>query len=254
MSPNSGENHYFKTTGLAKSFDGREILRGVDAEIPREKATVILGGSGAGKSVYLKHLNGLLRPDCGSVSIKGTSIDEFSEDRLSEYRRKIGFLFQHGALFDSLSVGENVAFPLVESRSCSHSEIELRVEESLSKVGLSGEQEKMPAALSGGMRKRVALARAIVARPECILYDEPTAGLDPVLARSIIALIRSLQEDLQLTTVVVTHNMGAVREIADHLIFIDQGHALFSGSWDEFQTSAEPRIQQFLEAGTDYSD
>ena len=239
---------YFEVSDLRQALAGQEVLRGVSFSVPRGRATVVLGGSGAGKSVLLKHLNGLLRPVSGSVKVAGADLGALSERELRPIRRRIGVLFQDGALFDSMDVGENVAFPLRESGEKDEAALAARVEEVLSLVDLQGQQRKMPAALSGGMRKRVSLARAIAPRPDALLYDEPTAGLDPVLSESIVRLIRRLKEELRLTTVMVTHNLGAMRHVADQVVFLKHGLVRYAGSVAGLDRSGDEAVREFLRA------
>ncbi len=236
---------FFVVEGLTKAFDGKPILNGATFTIPRGKTTVILGGSGAGKSVLLKHLNGLFTPDAGTVSVDGESLAGKHESELIPIRRRIGILFQNGALFDSMTVAENVAFPLKEHSKLSHSEIASRVAETLDHVGLADAAETMPGELSGGMRKRAGLARATITHPEAMLYDEPTAGLDPVLATTIANLIIRLKEELSLTSVVVTHHLGLVRTVADQVIFLSGGAVLFQGSVAAFNASRLPALIEY---------
>lgn len=237
---------YFEIENLCQSFGDQEVLRGVSFTIPRAKTTAILGGSGAGKSVLLKHLNGLLKPRSGIVRVNDIDITMLSERQLRSIRRRIGVLFQDGALFDSMSVGENVAFPLREAGERNATRIAERVEEVLSLVGLSGEQSKRPDALSGGMRKRVSLARALAPRPDCLLYDEPTAGLDPILSENITQLIRRLQTELRITSVMVTHHLGSMRVAADHVVFLKQGVIRYEGSVSGLDESNDEAVQEFL--------
>ncbi len=239
---------YFEIEDLYQAFDGQAVLQGVSFKVPRGRTTAILGGSGAGKSVLLRHLNGLLKPISGTVRVTGIDIGAFSERQLRSIRRRIGVLFQDGALFDSMSVGENVAFPLREGGERSAKTIADRVEEVLSLVGLSGQQAKMPDALSGGMRKRVALARALAPRPDCILYDEPTAGLDPILSESITHLIRTLQSTLHITSVMVTHHLASMRYAADHVVFMKSGIVRYEGSVSQFDQSDDEAVRAFLRA------
>ncbi|MDF1738369.1 MAG: ATP-binding cassette domain-containing protein [Verrucomicrobiales bacterium] len=239
------QNDFFVVEGLTKAFHGKPVLKGTTFTIPRGKTTVILGGSGAGKSVLLKHLNGLFTPDAGTVFVDGESLAGKHESELVPIRRKIGILFQNGALFDSMSVAENVAFPLKEQSKLPHSEIASRVSETLEHVGLADAAETMPGDLSGGMRKRAGLARAIITHPEAMLYDEPTAGLDPILATTIAKLITRLKEELSLTSVVVTHHLGLVRTVADQVIFLSEGSVIFQGSVDEFNASRLPILLEY---------
>jgi phospholipid/cholesterol/gamma-HCH transport system ATP-binding protein len=239
---------YFAVNGLSKGWSGCAVLRDISFTVPRGETLVVLGGSGAGKSVLLKHLNGLHAPDSGSVAISGIPLDDMSQAELARQRRRIGMLFQHGALFDSMSLGENVAFPLRETGLRDEAEIGRRVAEVLGRVGLAEEERKNPALLSGGMVKRVALARALVANPAALLCDEPTAGLDPILTVAIVELIHRCQRELGLTCVVVTHHLGAMRKLADQVLFLDKGEVRFLGTPQELELSEDPRIQEFLEA------
>ena len=206
-----------------KIMDGKAILDGVDLAIQPRRTTVVIGPSGCGKTVLLKHMVGLLRPDRGKVFFKRHEISAMTERRLVAVRRRIGFLFQGGALFDSMSVAENVCFPLVEHEIGTEQERAARCEEVLALVGLHGQQNKFPEELSGGQKKRVALARAISLRPEVILYDEPTTGLDPIRADLINELILKLQETLGNTAVVVTHDMSSARKVGDRIVMLYGG-------------------------------
>ncbi len=248
MSLESASAPFFEIEDLRQTLGGHSILRGVSLVVPAGKTTVVLGGSGAGKSVLLKHLNGLIRPLSGSIKVKGLEIGNLSERELTGIRRKIGVLFQDGALFDSMTVGENIAFPQRESGERDETKIKQRVAEVLALVGLSGQEGKTPASLSGGMRKRVSLARAIAIRPECLLYDEPTAGLDPVLSASITRLISTMKEELRVTSVVVTHNLGAMRVLADQVIFLKDGEVHYAGTPAGLEESEDESIRDFITA------
>jgi phospholipid/cholesterol/gamma-HCH transport system ATP-binding protein len=239
---------FFEVRDLRQTLGGHEVLRGVSMSVPRGKTTVILGGSGAGKSVLLRHLNGLMKPFSGSVSVLGTDLGPLSEKALRPIRRRIGVLFQDGALFDSMSVGENVAFPLREQGVRDRGAIAARVDEVLSLVGLHGQESKRPDALSGGMRKRVSLARALATAPDCLLYDEPTAGLDPILSENITRLIGRLQTELHLTSVMVTHHLGAMRWVADQVVFLKDGLVRYAGTTKGLDESDDPAIREFLTA------
>lgn len=232
--------------GLSKSFGSKAVLRGMDLIIQDGETMVVLGRSGTGKSVILKHLIGLLKPDAGDVLVDGTSIIGLEERALTEVRRKVGMLFQSGALFDSMSVEENLAFPLKEQGVKSKQEIADRVAEALEMVDLAGEQKKRPAELSGGMRKRVGLARTIVGRPRCILYDEPTTGLDPITTDGINHLIRRLQRRLNVTSIVVTHDMKTAFHCADRIAFLHEGRRHFLGTPAELETSTDTVLSDFI--------
>jgi phospholipid/cholesterol/gamma-HCH transport system ATP-binding protein len=208
---------------------------------------VLLGKSGGGKSVFLRHLIGLMRPVSGSILFEGEDITKLKERQLEPVRRKIGMLFQDGALFDSMNVFDNVAFPLRERGERDPAIIHQKVEESLARVNMRGHEKKMPVNLSGGMRKRVALARAIISPPNVILYDEPTAGLDPIVSDSINKLIRRLQAELHVTSVVVTHDMVSCNHIADRVALLNEGRIYFTGSTEDLRTNSDPTIRDFVD-------
>jgi len=232
--------------GLTKSIGTQEILRGVDLDVERGETLAIIGRSGGGKSVLLKHLIGLMRPNSGEVWVDGQNIIGMSERDLGKIREKVGILFQGSALFDSMTVAENVAFPLWEAGERDRRKIREKVREMLEVMELEGQEEKMPVALSGGMKKRVGLARAIVRRPSCILYDEPTSGLDPVVSDSINRLIRRLQKRYGVTSVVVTHDMKSAFDVADHVAYLHEGRIYFYGTPEELRESSDQLIQDFL--------
>src|SRR3954463_8030800 len=232
--------------GLMKRIGPQEILLGIDLTVAKGETLVIIGRSGGGKSVLLKHLIGLMQPDAGEIWIDGQNIIGLSERKLAPIRTKIGILFQGGALFDSMSVEENIAFPLREAGERNPKVIGEKVREVLEVIELEGEQKKMPVNLSGGMKKRVGLARSIIRRPSCILYDEPTAGLDPVVSDSINHLIRRLQKRFQVTSIVVTHDMKSAFHIADHIAYLHEGQIYFYGTPQELQISQDPLIQDFM--------
>lgn len=232
--------------GLTKSIGPQEILRGVDLDVAKGETLVIIGRSGGGKSVMLKHLVGLMQPDAGEIWIDGENIIGLSERKLAAIRLKVGILFQGGALFDSMTVEENIAFPLREAGERDPKIIRERVDEMLEVIELEGQHDKMPVNLSGGMKKRVGLARSIIRRPSCVLYDEPTAGLDPVVSDSINRLIRRLQERFHVTSIVVTHDMKSAFHIADHIAYLHQGRIYFYGTSDELQRATDPLLQDFL--------
>ena len=235
-----------KLVDLHKSFGKQTVLDGIDLEIEDGKTTVIIGRSGGGKSVLLKHIIGLLRPDSGEVLIDGTNITKLGERDLNEIRKKFGMLFQEAALFDSLTVGENVAFPLREHTRMKEEEIRQTVADRLHSVGLTGVEGKMPAELSGGMRKRVGLARAIAMQPKIVLFDEPTTGLDPVMAEAINRLIVETQKNFKLPCVVISHDIQSIFEIGDRIAMLYEGKIIEYGTPDELRTSRNPVIVQFL--------
>ena len=231
---------------LTKTLGPQTVLRGVDLEVKRGDTCVVLGRSGSGKSVLLKHLIGLFKPTAGEVWVDGEEISQLPERKLGPLRKKVGILFQSAALFDSMNVEENIAFPLREAGLKNAKEIRDRVAEALEMVDLAGEQKKMPENLSGGMRKRVGLARTIVSRPACILYDEPTTGLDPIATDSINHLIRRLQKRLTVTSVVVTHDMKTAFHTANQVTFLHEGVIYFDGTTEQLQSSSDPIIQDFI--------
>jgi phospholipid/cholesterol/gamma-HCH transport system ATP-binding protein len=239
---------------LHKTLGTQEVLRGIDLDVERGRTCVVLGRSGSGKSVLLKHLIGLFKPTSGRVLIEDEDITSLPERKLGAVRKKVGMLFQSGALFDSMSVEQNIAFPLRESGMKNPKEISDRVHEALEMVDLLGAEKKMPEKLSGGMRKRVGLARTIVSRPGCILYDEPTTGLDPITSDSINHMIRRLQKRLCVTSVVVTHDMKTAFHTADRIAFLHEGRIYFDGSADELRASPDAVIRDFIEGRSGESD
>lgn len=232
--------------GIRKTFDGRPVLQGLDLDVETGRSLVIMGPSGCGKSVLLKHIVGLLRPDSGEVRFHGQRIDGMNERGLRPIRRRIGFLFQGAALFDSMTVRENVAFPLLETGQAGP-DLESRVRETLDRVGLADTLDKVPAELSGGMRKRVGLARAIVLEPEMVLYDEPTTGLDPIRANIINDLIVRLQRELNITSVVVTHDLDSAFQVADRMVLLHEGRVRMDGTPDTMRHTTDPIVRAFLE-------
>jgi phospholipid/cholesterol/gamma-HCH transport system ATP-binding protein len=231
---------------VAKRFGHLVVLDGVTLSIQRGESIVIIGASGSGKSVMLKHIVGLLKPESGQVWFDSTRIDTLPERQLMLIRQRCGFLFQMGALFDSLTVGENIAFPLVEHTQKKPDEIRQVVAHRLAMVGLPGIEYKMPAELSGGQKKRVALARAIALDPEVILYDEPTTGLDPVRADVINELIVKLQRELRTTSIIVTHDMASAFKIADRIVMLHDGKLIIDGSPQQIKDSTNPIVHHFV--------
>ncbi len=231
---------------VVKRIGQQEILRGVDLEVATGETLAIIGRSGGGKSVLLKHLVGLMTPDAGEIWIDGHNIIGMNERQLGEIRKKVGILFQSGALFDSMTVEENIAFPLREAGERDPKVLHTKVEEMLEVIEMDGQQDKMPESLSGGMKKRVGLARSIIRRPSCVLYDEPTSGLDPVVADSINHLIRRLQQRLGVTSVVVTHDMKSAFDVANHIAYLHEGQIYFYGTPDQLQQARDPILQDFL--------
>jgi phospholipid/cholesterol/gamma-HCH transport system ATP-binding protein len=236
----------FTVRGLHKAYGGRAVLRGLDFDVRRGECFVILGRSGSGKSVTLRQLDGLERPDAGSIRFAGEETSGLGERDLRSLRRRVAMLFQSGALFDSLDVFDNVAFPLREHTALRGAELERRVRELLAMVRLPDVERRMPADLSGGMRKRVALARSLALAPEVVLFDEPTSGLDPMTAASIAQLIERAQQSLGVPPVVVTHDLALARRVAGRVAFLDGGRLRFVGTWDAAQGADDPLLAAFL--------
>jgi phospholipid/cholesterol/gamma-HCH transport system ATP-binding protein len=237
--------------GLKKSFNDKPVLRGVDLTIETGESIVIIGRSGCGKSVLLKHIIGLIQPDEGRIIIDGEDITRMTEEELYRMRRKFGVLFQGAALFDSMTVWENIALGLLENSDLSEEEINRIVEEKLNLVGLPNIENLKPAELSGGMKKRVGLARALAMNPEYVLYDEPTTGLDPIMADIINQLVIDLNEKLDVTTIAVTHDMVSAYKIADRIVMLHRGVILFSGTPDEVKNTDNEVVRQFIEGRAD---
>jgi len=231
---------------ISKSFRGQKVLDGLDLTIDAEKITVIIGRSGGGKSVLLKHLIGLIRPDSGHIYVDGQDMATLNDKGLNELRKKFGMLFQDAALFDSMTVGENVAFPIREHTRLSQKDIEKIVEKKLAQVGLKNVSHKMPSELSGGMRKRVGLARAIALNPKIILFDEPTTGLDPVMCNAIDNLIVETQRDTKATCVIISHDIESTFKIAHKIAMLYQGKIIELGSPDEFARSQKKVVREFI--------
>lgn len=235
-----------RIASLKKSFNGAPVLCGVDFEIHDGETVVVIGKSGGGKSVLLKHLCGLLKPDDGQIWVDDEEITPLSERQMAPIRGKFGFLFQGAALFDSMTLFDNVAFPLREKRQFSEKEISQRVEDALEIVGLAGAGQKKPAELSGGMKKRAGLARAVVGTPKYLLYDEPTTGLDPIRADTINDLILRLRDRFQVTGVAVTHDMSSAYKIADRIAMLHEGRIHTVGTPAEIQATKDPIVNQFI--------
>ncbi len=236
---------------IHKSFGKQAVLSGLNLRIEDDRTTVIIGRSGGGKSVLLKHIIGLIKPDRGQVVVDGTDITRLDDHGLNEVRKKFGMLFQEAALFDSMTVGDNVAFPLREHSRMKESEIRDVVADRLRAVGLSGVEGKMPSELSGGMRKRVGLARAIAMRPRIVLFDEPTTGLDPVMTEAINALIMETQSRFDLTCVVISHDLQSIFKIGHQIAMLYEGQIIACGTPDDFRASNDPVIRQFLAGSID---
>jgi phospholipid/cholesterol/gamma-HCH transport system ATP-binding protein len=236
---------------LVTHYDDVQILKDINAHAPRGMTTVIVGGSGSGKTTLLKHLIGLLKPTSGSILLNGDDITRMSERELDEVRKKIGVAFQGSALLTSLSVADNVALPLREHTKLEESTIKIMVRMKLDLVGLSGFDDYFPVQLSGGMKKRAGIARAIAMDPEILFFDEPSAGLDPVTAAGIDELILKLKDVFKMSVVVVTHELQSIFKIADHVIMLDRGEMIFTGTLDELKDSEHPRVRMFLEREPD---
>jgi phospholipid/cholesterol/gamma-HCH transport system ATP-binding protein len=231
---------------LVKSFGEQVVLNRIDLEVSRAETLAILGRSGAGKSVLLKLIIGLQKPDAGSIEVTGEQISELSLDGLNQVRKKIGFSFQYSALYDSLTVEENVAFPLKRHTDMSTAERRCRVQELLSRVGMEDAAAKLPAEISGGMKKRVGLARALALNPEIMLLDEPTAGLDPITAGEINDLLLSLQEELSMSAVMATHDLHSARTVSNRLALLHEGNILIEGSFEVLKQSDHPFVLEYL--------
>lgn len=240
-------NDFLQYRDVKKSFDDNYVLKGIDLTVKRGETLVILGGSGSGKSVLLKLTIGLLKLDGGKIFVDGIDASDFEEKEWQPVRKRVSYMFQWGALFDSVDVYDNVAFPLRERREFTDEEIDRRVSERLELLGLSRFVSLYPSDLSGGMRKRVALARSIVTQPDCILYDEPTSGLDPITADTINKLIRRMQKLLGVTSVVVTHDIKSMFHVADRLAFLYEGKIAFVGTPEESRSTDHPVLKGFIE-------
>jgi phospholipid/cholesterol/gamma-HCH transport system ATP-binding protein len=233
--------------GLSKSFGPQEVLKGIDFTVNKGEILAVLGRSGTGKSVLLKLLIGLEKADAGSISIRGQEIDDLPVDQLNEIRKKVGFLFQEGALYDSLTITENVEFPLLRHTKLADGERSEKVRALLVSVGLDKDLDKMPSEISGGMRKRVGLARALALDPEIIMFDEPTAGLDPITAAEIGGLIQKLRKERSVTSILVTHDMHAAHHFSDRIVMLKDGTILVTGTFEDLARSKDPFVVQFLE-------
>ena len=238
-----------RVKALEKSFGQQHVLRGISFEVRQGQTLSVLGRSGTGKSVLLKLIVGLQTPDSGSICVHGKEIAGLPMKQLNEIRKKVGFLFQNAALYDSLTVEENVAFPLRRHFNLSDSERHKKVQELLSSVGLEKDSQKMPGEISGGMQKRVGLARALALDPDILLFDEPTAGLDPITAEEIVQLILKLQKERKLASIVVTHDIHGARTVSDRVALLRDGEILIEGTFEELQKSNDEFVVQFLNDG-----
>lgn len=241
---------------LVTYFDDRRILDNISLRVPRGEVLVILGGSGCGKTTLLRHMIGLLHPYSGSIYIKGRDITALNEDAMNEIRKKMGMLFQGSALFGSMTLGDNVALPLREHTRLAESTIQIMTRIKLGLVGLAGFEEFKPAQLSGGMKKRAGLARALAMDPEILFFDEPSAGLDPIIAAELDQLIIKLKQAFRMTMVIVTHEMASAFLVADRIVMLDGGQVIAEGTIEDLRNSPHPRVQQFLnrEPNTDQQD
>lgn len=235
-----------KVVNVYKSFNDKPVLRGANLHIKKGESMVVIGGSGCGKSVLMKHVIGLLRPDSGQVFVDGEDIAKMPEKELNEMRKDFGMLFQMAALFDSMFVWENVGFSLIEHTDLSEEEIKRQVAQKLEMVGLSGVENLKPAELSGGMKKRVGLARAIAMKPKILLYDEPTTGLDPIMADAINDLIIDMRRKMEVTSLAITHDMVSAYKIADRIAMLYEGEIIEVGTPEEIKNTANPIVKQFI--------
>jgi phospholipid/cholesterol/gamma-HCH transport system ATP-binding protein len=247
----ASDRPYIEFQHVYKAFEEQPVLEDVSFQVQRGEMVAVLGRSGVGKSVTLKHILGFLKPDAGQVFVAGREVSALSEQELVDVRRRVTMVFQSGALFDSLTIGENIAYPLREraARGCAleEDEIQKRVDELLGRVELEGVRELMPPDLSTGMKRAVAIARALAAEPECILYDEPTTMVDPLMAQTLSDLILKLKHQTGLTSIVVTHDMKLARKLADRVVFLVDGRVAFFGPTKEMDQSPEPIVQDFIQ-------
>jgi phospholipid/cholesterol/gamma-HCH transport system ATP-binding protein len=247
--------YQIRIRGLKKTFGTHEVLKGVDLDVERGHINVVIGGSGQGKSVLMKHLMGLLKPDGGHIYVDGEDVVPMDDHQLNKIRRKFGMAFQYSALFDSMTVEENVAFPLIEHTKKSKSEIHDMVLQRLGSLGLKNVEKKFPAELSGGMRKRVGLARALILEPKILLYDEPTTGLDPVQTKNVDDMIRDISNETGVTSVVISHDMASTFRIAHRISMLYGGQIVVSGGPDDIRRCELPFVREFVEmSGTVHFD
>jgi ABC-type transporter Mla maintaining outer membrane lipid asymmetry ATPase subunit MlaF len=247
MSTNANDGPYIAFEHVSKAFGDNDVLDDVSFDVMPAETVCILGRSGVGKSVSLQHIMGFLKPDAGRVIVAHEDITNYSEPELERIRRKVTMVFQNGALFDSLTVGENVAFPLRENQEMTEEQIYQVVDGLLDMVGVKAMRDLLPSDLSTGMKRSVAIARALAARPECVLYDEPTTMVDPLMAQLLGDLIKRLKSQLHLTSVVVTHDMRLAKKLADRIVFLHEARVLFFGTYAEMEKCCEPIVQEFLE-------
>jgi len=238
---------YIEFRDVSKAFGDKAVLDHVNFDVHPGETVCILGRSGVGKSVSLHHIMGFLKPDAGRVIVAGQDITDFAEEQIEPIRKKVTMVFQNGALFDSLTVGENIAFPLRESGDLNEEQIFQIVDGLLQMVGVQEMRDQLPSDLSTGMKRSVAIARALAARPECVLYDEPTTMVDPLMAQLLGDLIKRLKIQLNLTSIVVTHDMRLAKKLAERVMFLHEGKAIFFGTYPEMEKCGEPIVQEFLE-------
>jgi phospholipid/cholesterol/gamma-HCH transport system ATP-binding protein len=248
---NETRGQMIRIVDLHKRFEDHQVLNGIDIEVGRCETLVIIGRSGCGKSVLVKHINGLIKPDRGHIYVDDEDITQLRGKDLFRARQKFGMLFQGAALLDSMTVGENVGLGLRHHTRMGEGEIKNRIREKLAQVGLSGLEDKYPAELSGGMKKRVGLARAMALDPQCIILDEPTTGLDPIMADVINELILRLQKDLCITSIAVTHDMVSATKIADRIAMLYEGRIIFDGPPEQIQRTDDPVVQQFIKGNAE---
>jgi ABC-type transporter Mla maintaining outer membrane lipid asymmetry ATPase subunit MlaF len=247
MTDTAQSGAYIEFKDVSKAFGDNVVLDHVNFNVMVGETVCILGRSGVGKSVSLHHIMGFLKPDSGRVIVAGQDITDYAEAQLEPIRKKVTMVFQNGALFDSLSVGENVAFPLREARDLSEEQMEQIVNGLLQMVGVQEMRDLLPSDLSTGMKRSVAIARALAARPECVLFDEPTTMVDPLMAQLLGDLIKRLKIQLNLTSIVVTHDMRLAKKLAERVVFLHEGRAIFFGTYAEMEKCTEPIVQEFLE-------
>ncbi|MGA7908523.1 MAG: ATP-binding cassette domain-containing protein [Candidatus Sulfotelmatobacter sp.] len=245
--PDTAVRPYVEFRDVSKAFGDKVVLDHVSFDVLPAETVCILGRSGVGKSVALHHIMGFLKPDSGRVLVAGEDITDYPEEQLEPIRKKVTMVFQNGALFDSLTVGENVAFPLREGRDLSEEQIYQIVDGLLEMVGVQEMRDLLPSDLSTGMKRSVAIARALAARPECVLYDEPTTMVDPLMAQLLGDLIKRLKAQLRLTSIVVTHDMRLAKKLAERVVFLQEGRVIFFGPYADMEKSNEPIVQEFLE-------
>ena len=247
MAPRDDESeNYFEFRNVCKAFDDKEVLKDVSFHVKRGETCVIMGRSGVGKSVSLKHIMGFLKADSGRILVDGEDVTEFGEDEFEEVRRKVTMVFQSGALFDSLTVGENIAFPLEKQPGLAGEDVDAYVEKLAKTLEVEEVLDKLPGELSTGLRRAVAMARAFAQNPEAILYDEPTTMVDPIMAGHMGDLILKLKETFRRTSIVVTHDTHLAKRLADNVVFLQDGRAQVFGSWAEFESSTDPFLRDFL--------